>query len=65
LFYAQTKDKIAKGEVWVVCPFEPGLMLPESKLEAHIKVCPKNLQLKSTQSLPFFKFDVNIRKAPD
>ena len=60
IYYAKTEEKIAQGEEWVVCPFEPGLKLPAAKLEAHIKVCPKNLQLKDVANKPYFKLNVNI-----
>ena len=38
--------------------------MPKSKYEAHIKVCPKAVQLNKMQSLPYYKCDVNILERP-
>lgn len=34
--------------------------MTSDKLEAHIKVCPKAIQVQVMQSLPYYKLNINL-----
>ena len=52
------KDK-SKYEM-VFCPYEPKNAVLKSKLEEHLKTCPKRLEVESIKSKPWFKEGINF-----
>ena len=44
----------------VFCPYEPKNAVLKSKLEQHLKTCPKRLELEEIKKKPFYTEGVNF-----
>jgi hypothetical protein len=44
----------------VFCPFEPKNAVLKSKLDDHLKTCPKKREIEEIQKKPWFKDGINF-----
>lgn len=44
----------------VCCPYEPKNFILKSKLDEHLKTCPKRLEIESIRAKPWFKEGINF-----
>jgi len=44
----------------VFCPYEPKNSVLKSKLEEHLKTCPKRLELEAIKKKPWYKEGINF-----